>query len=83
MKKNNISEKREERKKNFIEYFLDEKYTGESERGAKAIVYLIDTVDKNSEVTNKLTGRIKTLTWILVILGVGLLGLEIYRTFFI
>ena len=33
-----------------------------------AIAQLIDTVEKSSEATNKLTEKIKSLTWVLVIL---------------
>jgi len=80
-KENDVSKKRDERRTHFIESFLDAEYPSESDRTPRAIVYLIGTVEENSEVTNKLTGKIKTLTWVLVILGLALLGITIYQVF--
>ena len=53
-KENDVSKKRDERRTHFIESFLDAEYPSESDRTPRAIVYLIGTVEENSEVTNKL-----------------------------
>ena len=50
-----------------------------------AIANLIDSIEKGSETTNKLTKEIKTLNWILVIIGtVGLIlyGISLYLQYF-
>ena len=50
-----------------------------------AIVQLIDTVEKSSKAANKLTEKIKSLNWILVILGtIGLImaGFSLYMQYF-
>jgi len=50
-----------------------------------AIIQLIDTVEKSSEATNKLTEKIKSLTWVLVILGIiGIImaGFSFYMQYF-
>ena len=53
--------------------------------GDSAIVQLIDTVEKSSKAANKLTEKIKSLNWILVILGtIGLImaGFSLYMQYF-
>ena len=45
------------------------------------IVQLIDTVKKSSEATNKLTKKIKFLTWILVILGIVMIGITVFSLY--
>ena len=50
-----------------------------------AIAQLIDTIEKSSKVANKLTEKIKSLNWILVILGtIGLImaGFSLYMQYF-
>lgn len=50
-----------------------------------AIAQLIDTVEKSSKAANKLTEKIKSLNWILVILGtIGLImaGFSLYMQYF-
>ena len=50
-----------------------------------AIAQLIDTIEKSSKAANKLTEKIKSLNWILVILGtIGLImaGFSFYMQYF-
>lgn len=52
---------------------------------AKLIAELIDSIKKGSETTNKLTKKIKTLNWILVIIttaGLILYGISLYLQYF-
>ncbi len=49
--------------------------------GDPATVQLIDTVKKSSEATNKLTKKIKFLTWILVILGIVMIGITVFSLY--
>jgi len=49
------------------------------------LAQLIDTIEKSSKATIKLTEKIKSLTWILVILGtIGLImaGFSLYMQYF-
>ena len=46
-----------------------------------ATIQLIDTVKKSSEATNKLTEKIKFLTWILVILSIVMIGITVFSLY--
>ena len=49
--------------------------------GESATAQLIDTVKKSSKATNKLTEKIKFLTWILVILGIVMIGIAVFSLY--
>lgn len=66
-----------------LKRYHDLDYSAE-ERTVAALSELIEKIDKlrgstekSSAVTNKLTARIKTLTWVLVFLTLGMLGWSI------
>ena len=42
------------------------------------LAQLIDTIKKSSKATIKLTEKIKFLTWILVILGIVMIGIAVF-----
>ncbi len=74
MKKNNERDQKIKSKKEPFIVKGNPRQTGIS--GDPATVQLIDTVKKRSKATNKLTKKIKSLTWILVIIGI--IGLILY-----
>lgn len=83
MKKNNERDQKIKSKKEFSIDKGNPRQAGISPDSA--IVQLIDTIEKSSKAANKLTEKIRSLNWILVILGtIGLImaGFSLYMQYF-
>jgi hypothetical protein len=78
---------RDERKADALRLILDEGRAGDDKNFLLAVLIdsidrLKDTTERNSQTTNELTKKIKTLNWILVVISVLGLAIAAYGVFF-